>query len=456
MPPVPTFTSLTRSDEIGSHAYLLEFGKTRVVVDAGIHPIKVGYETLPDFEDLTPGSLDAILISHAHLDHLGGLPPLQRDHPEATIVMSDPTKLVGKALLHNSVNVMKAQKSEQNVTEYPLFTHREVDSMASDWVTRRPGQRFRIDPLHGDSPVTCELYPAGHVLGAVAISMSYRDHHILYSGDIHFEDQSLSRAADLPTENIDTLIIETTRGDQARPENYTREGEKLRFGETIAAAFSRHGSVLVPVFALGKTQETLLMLHELMLEGVIPGDTPIHIGGLSTKMTMLTDKIGDSWRRRHPEMKLLEDLPTLRELERGAELPGARPGHIYLYSSGMMTEHTISHRFAGQILPHSSNALLFVGYADPDSPGGKILAADPGDMISLGNRTVPLACEVEKFDFSGHAPRQQLLDYIVKLSPQRAILVHGDTPARNWFAEQLEGFPTEAIVPGAGDKISLT
>ncbi len=449
------FTSLTFADEIGSHAYLLELGGTRIILDCGIHPKKTGYETLPDIRDLKPNSIDAILISHAHLDHIGGLPFLHRDQEDATVVMSKPTHMVGKALLHNSVNVMKAQRQELGVNEYPLFTHREIDEMSKSWNRRNIGQRFRIDPNQADAPVTCEFYPAGHVLGAVGISVSYRDHHIFYTGDMHFEDQTLSVAADFPDEDIDTLIVETTRGDQERPAEYTRENEKLRLGDTIAETFDRGGAVLIPVFALGKTQETLLMLHELMLEGVIPDNTPIHIGGLSTKMTMLTDTIGDEWPRRHGDMKLLEDLPMLRPLERGKPIPGSRPGHIYLYSSGMMTEHTVSHVFARHILPNHKNSLLFVGYCDPDSPAGQIQQAATGDVVTLEGKKVQLNCQVERFDFSGHAPRDQILDYIQRVNARRVILIHGDGPARQWFANQLADSDSEVIIPTGGDKIAL-
>ena len=449
------FTSLTHADDIGSHAYLLDLGGTRIILDCGIHPKKAGYTTLPDIRGLEPDSIDSILISHAHLDHIGGLPFLFRAHKEAMVVMSKPTFLVGKALLHNSVNVMKSQRLELGVEESPLFSHREIDEFSRSWNRRTIGQRFRIDPSHAESPVTCEFHPAGHVLGAVGISISYRDHNIFYTGDIHFEDQTLSVGAKLPEEGIDTLIVETTRGAQERDPDYTREKEKLRLGETIAGAFDRGGSALIPVFALGKTQETLLMLHELMGEGVIPRDTPIHIGGLSTKMTMLTDKIGDEWPRRHSDMELLEDLPTLRPLERGKQIPGARPGHIYLYSSGMMSEHTVSHVFAKYILPSSKNAVLFVGYCDPDSPAGKIQASEDGDIIVLEGKKIQLKCKVERFDFSGHSPRNQILDYIRRVNPSKVLLVHGDTPARQWFAEELADDDFEVIIPPDGERLAL-
>ncbi|NNE94372.1 MAG: MBL fold metallo-hydrolase [Verrucomicrobiales bacterium] len=442
------FTSLANPDEIGSHSYLFELGGTRVILDAGIHPKKAGYTTLPAFDLIEQDSVDGIIISHAHLDHLGSLPVLFRNQRHAAVVMTEPTAELGKALLHNSVNVMKAQKAELGVIEYPFFSHRELDEMYKFWLTRRPGQQFRIENEHdtASESVVCEMFFAGHVLGAVGVQMKCRDRTIFYTGDVHFEDQTLSRGADFPESGIDTLIIETTRGDHARDPDYTREAERNRMGEAAAAALNRGGSVLIPVFALGKTQEVVLMLHELMQAGILPGDTPIHIGGLSTKMTHLVDKLVGRWPRGHEEIELLADLPNLRLLEKGSVELNCQPGRIYCYSSGMMTEHTVSHRFAPKILSDERNALLFVGYADPDSPAGR---------IQSGNSEFPVRCPVERFDFSGHAPRDQLLDYIRRVNPKRVILVHGDAPARAWFADQLADSEMEVMIPETGKKINL-
>ncbi|MCB1205082.1 MAG: MBL fold metallo-hydrolase [Verrucomicrobiae bacterium] len=449
-------TNLSAHPDIGSNSYLLELGRTRVVLDAGTHPKHTGRDTLPLYEKLPPDSLDAILVSHPHLDHIGALPVLMREHPGAAVIMSGLTREQGSVLLHNSVNVMKAQREELNEPLYPLYTHGQVDACVRRWMTREAGERFSFGE---HDRVTTEFFRAGHVLGAVGMRLELEGHRIFYTGDVHFEDQTLTRGAAFPQDPVDTLIIETTRGDHERDPAYTREREKRRFGEAIVTALGRGGAVLVPVFAFGKTQELLFMLKELFEEGLVP-HVPVHIGGLSTKMTEVTDRHSDHPDRLHQGFLLLEDFPDLRRLARGRKEPDFHPGAIYALSSGMVSEHTVSHRFARRILASEQNAMLFVGYADEEAPGGRILAAGQGGRVALSSDSThesEIRCTVERFDFSGHSPREQLADYAVSCSPRNVFLVHGDEAARGWFKRELGRRLPDAriIIPDPGEAVEL-
>lgn len=450
------FQNLARHPDIGSNSYLLEIGETRIVLDAGTHPKHTGRDTLPLFERLEPDSIDAIVLSHPHLDHIGGLPVLMRNHPNAAVAMTEVTRDNGSALLHNSVNVMKAQREELNEPNYPLYSHRAVDEAERSWFTREVGERFNL----GDRErVSCQFYRAGHVLGAVGVRIEHESGTFFYTGDVHFEDQTMVRAAEFPVEKFDTMVIETTRGAHERAPEYSRAAEQRRLGEAINRTLARGGAVLIPVFAFGKTQELLLMLRELIDDDVIP-PVPVHIGGLSTKMTQIADRFSDDPGRNHRGFKLLEEFPSLRILERGHREPDFNPGSIYALSSGMMSEHTVSHRFARRILSSADHSLLFVGYADKDSPAGHILAAGRGGRVALSNHSpheTEIKCEIERFDFSGHAPRDQIVDYTVSCDPKNVILVHGDEPARAWFKNELERRLPHArvIIPASGEMIDL-
>lgn len=450
------FQNLARHPDIGSNCYLLEVGETRIILDAGTHPKHTGRDTLPQFDRLAPDSVDAILLTHPHLDHIGGLPVLMKQHPNAAVAMTEVTRENGSALLHNSVNVMKAQREELNEPSYPLYSHRTVDEAERSWFTREVGERFNL----GDRErVACQFYQAGHVLGAVGVRIEHESGTFFYTGDVHFEDQTMTRGADFPVEKFDTMVIETTRGDHQRSPEYSRAAEKRRLGETINRTLERGGAVLIPVFAFGKTQELLLMLRELIDEDVIP-PVPVHIGGLSTKMTQIADRFADHPGRNHRGFKLLEEFPSLRVLARGHREPDFHPGSIYALSSGMMSEHTVSHRLARRILSSSDNSLLFVGYADKDSPAGQILAAGKGGRVALSSHSpheTEIKCDVERFDFSGHAPRDQIVDYTVTCEPRNVILVHGDEPARAWFKAELERRLPAArvIIPAPGEVIDL-
>src|SRR5262245_46809915 len=121
------FRSLTRRREIGANSYLLQDGHRRIILDSGMHPAEDGTGAVHDFRSVPKGSVDAVLITHPHHDHIGSLPVLQRRQPDAPVYMTEATGELSTAMLHNSVSVMTRQREEQGVLEYPLFTHGEVD-----------------------------------------------------------------------------------------------------------------------------------------------------------------------------------------------------------------------------------------------------------------------------------------------------------------------------------------
>ncbi len=450
------FHNLSPQPDIGANSYLVEGEGVRIVLDSGTHPKHTGWETLPLLDHLESDCLDGILVSHPHLDHLGSLPVLMRSQPSAEVVTTRLTREYGTALLHNSVNVMKAQAEELDEPLYPLYTHSEVDMIARRWNLRDVGNRF----FPGDqSKLSAEFFHAGHVLGAAGIRIEVGGKKLFFTGDVHFEDQTLVKAAEFPRDPVDTLVMETTRGASPRDPSYTREAEKERFAKAITETLARGGSVMVPVFAFGKTQEVLLMLRELFDEGRLP-IVPVHIGGLSTKITEITDRFSNAAHRRHVGYNILNDFPSLKRLAKGRREPDYQPGAIYALSSGMMTEHTVSHRFAHRILASEQNSLLFVGYADPDSPGGLILTAGQGGRVVLSSKSekeTEIRCQVERFDFSGHAPREQLVDYAVACRPGNILLVHGDPAAKQWFQGELARLLPDSriLIPTSGEVIDL-
>jgi predicted metal-dependent RNase len=253
------------------------------------------------------------------------------------------------------------------------------------------------------------------------------------------------------------LIVETTRGAQQRAPGYDRHHEENEFAEAIQRVIDRKGSVLIPVFAMGKTQEVLGMLHRFKSEGLIHHNTPVYIGGLGTKMTHIYDRYCDVSRRHLPGFRFLKDMDIEgANRKRTGPIPFTN-GCIYALSSGMMSEKTVSNVFARQgVLENKKHGLFFVGYADPETPGGRIRAAKNGDEVLLDPAFPPvkLRCEMRTFDFSGHSTREAIMDYIAKVRPKKAFLVHGDDDAVEWFrAEIHKNLPhTEAIVPLPGEE----
>lgn len=454
------FRNLTRRREIGANCYLLESGENRVVLDAGMHPKQVGFDALPDFGPLPHDTADGIIITHAHHDHIGALPVLMRKQPATPVFMTEITGEITSGMLHNSVNVMTAQRVENSISEYPLFTHKELDENRAQYVYRDLNRPFEIP----DTNMEASFYDAGHILGSTGVMIREGSNTLFYTGDVNFEPQTISMAADFPTSGIDVLVVETTRGTYARPEGYSRKGEKERLAALIRDTFDANGSVLIPVFALGKTQEVMLMLHELHEEGLIP-EMPLHIGGLGTKITVLYDHYSDRSRRNYKGFQLLEDVKMLIKPEKRGRRGGPRqfvyqPRTIYCLSSGMMTEGTASNQFASRFIDNPRNAVAFVGYTDPESPGFRLRHAKAGEKIKLSpdSPAVEANARIESYDLSAHATREQIADYVEKVRPKKLILVHGETDSQDWFrarfTQSLNG-GTEIIQPNLHEPITL-
>jgi Cft2 family RNA processing exonuclease len=454
-------TNLTRANEIGANSYLLDFGPDgRVVLDAGMHPRAEGLLGLPQLEKLAFDSVGTILVSHAHHDHTGGLPLLMRDHPGARVFMSEATYYLAEPLLHNSVQVMLKQKAEKGIAEYPLFSHRELDQLVKVWqacgLDRDWSPRGYPDPDH--EPLTFRFYDAGHILGSVGTMVRHRGRSIFYTGDVNFTEQTLMRGADFPREPVDVLITETTRGAQARPPGFSRENEVERLAAAIEQTFAQGGAVLMPVFAMGKTQELLAQLHFLQKIRRLP-ETPIYIGGLGRSFCEIYDRLAARSRRKYPKLRLLEDIQAQVMDGRRARDFNPKRGHIYLISSGMMTENTLSNIFAQQFLAHERHSIFFVGYCDPLSPAGLLQATPRGGSVTLNSAfgAQPVRCRVEHFDFTAHAQRDDLLSYILEVKPRACVLVHGDPPALAWFQKELAAQAPDinVIVPPPGEGIEL-
>ncbi len=435
------------------------------MLDCGMHPKNTGEDALPDLKAIAGREVEAILISHAHQDHIGTLPVVMRRFPRARVFMTQATAEVGRVLLHNSVNVMTRQREEIGEMSYPFFTHRETDRASERWRWCPLHQRISIAGERAPqsrmlSGLTFEFFEAGHVLGSAGILVRAEGQTVFYSGDVNFDDQTIMQAAIFTEEKVDVLIMECTRGDHAKAAGWTRPGEEQRFAEALVNAFGRGACVLVPVFALGKTQEVLAMLYKFRRQSrMFLEEFPIYIGGLSSKFTDIYDRRAQMTRRQLPRLQLMREVaPFILNDETVREAP-LRPGRVYALSSGMMIPKTLSNVFARRLIENPRHSIFFVGYASPQSPAGLLREAGMGGEVALDPDKPPqrVRCNIEQFQFSAHATRETLIEYAKKISPRKIVLVHGDPPAVEWMRATLSAeLPdSEVIVPEPGVELEL-
>ena len=427
---------LNRDGGIGANSHFVQFGDLRVLIDCGLNPKKTGRAAIPDLSQLRGQQLDLIIITHCHLDHIGGLPVAMREHPNTPVIMTTSSRMLLERMLHNSANVMMRQKEENNIPDYPLFTHDEIDRCAGRMhglpfghAKKFRGQKDEIEVI---------FHHAGHVAGAAALEIHYKHRQILFTGDVLFDNQRTLPGAKFPAGHFDTLVMETTRGTTERAVGKERVHEIARLIESINDTIKRGGSFLIPVFALGRMQEILSVIHDARKFGRLV-ECPIFASGLGMDLADYFDEISRKTRHVNFNRGIIKDLkikPTPRKLTAGED---PQQNALYIISSGMLVERTPSYTLASGLVGHARNTVGFVGYCDPDTPGGKLLAAKTGDtfIFETAHVKAKLKARVERFELSGHADREELLEFAIQTKARCVILTHGDPPARAWFAAQL-------------------
>ncbi|MFT4901344.1 MAG: Cft2 family RNA processing exonuclease [Lentimonas sp.] len=427
---------LNRHGAIGANCIYVKLGSFNILVDSGLHPKMLGFDALPDFEPIEDVELDLIILTHCHLDHLGSLPLVTTQNPQAPVITAVPNLELAPRMLRNSINVMKRQREEHGITDYPLFVHRDVIQFTKQLVAQRfgHGEIYR----KGADQIEVVLHRSGHVAGAAAVEFIHAGRRVVFSGDVLFDAQLTLPGAQLPTGELDTLILESTRGAKAGKVGQSRSTEVDRLVEQVGEILARGGICLIPVFALGRMQEIFKIIYQARRSGRLP-QCPVHAAGLGMDICNYFDKI----RKRSGLIDF--DIAMLEQMRVRAVDMNMRPGRdlprkgIYVVSSGMMVAHTPSYKIAASILPHSNNGICFVGYCDPDTPGGQLLAERESGSFFFDalDYSAPIRASIDQFDLSGHADREELADYAVASQARSIVLTHGEADAREWFVQSL-------------------
>lgn len=456
MKPAVALTILGGAREIGANSYHLELGSTGILLDAGIHPKLEGEAALPDF-DAVRGEVDAILISHAHLDHVGALPVALQRFPRARVYMTRPTSLLAIRMLRNAVAVARSRARAAGAEARPLFDHDHVEWVAQVVCTRAPGREFSIAPV-GGAPTRMTFFPAGHILGAVGVLIEYAGRRIFYTGDTCASGQFICAPASYPAGPVDLLLLDSTHGADPEPD---LGRDRRAFGRAkrelagfIREVAGRGGSVLIPVFALGRTQEVLGVLYDLVRRDKIPR-LPIYISGLAHAIGRIYDATRHDSVRRHAGVCLEELAYTVFDLARADDPALLEQPCILAVSSGMVHANTASNAVAARLVQDPRHGVAFVGYLDPASPGHRLSRTLPGGSVDLGGGPLTLAASVRSFDFSAHSRASRLMELVREIRPKRVVLVHGDSDAVERLKRSLSEAKVRVDVAEAGQRVEL-
>jgi len=453
-----SFTSISGASTISGNSHLIRLGSSLLLLDLGLNvniPPAQAYQgikanLLAALSDGKPdiNRLHAILISHAHTDHIGLLPLLYRDSdlamintsagskPNIRIMANDPTRELAAVMLKDSANLHR-RSAEPPFTEVDVTgVLRAIDPFPEDGQLDSFRDRGRIETWH-----------AGHILGSQMLLLEHQDVRILFTGDINTVAQATVDPVLCPPGPIDVLIMEHTYGSESGHIQLSREEQESAFVQAVDRVLRRGGTIVVPAFAVGRAQEILCLLSE-HAQNNADLFYEIYLDGLARSITAAYDyHIDETTLRYQAARKWLDRrltvISTDDEREQFLESVQDRPS-VIVASSGMLKTGSASHFYARSLAGDAANAIFLTGYMAEDSEAALIYSANKQDALDqLG---IDVRCEVQHFHFTAHAPRLGLLNFVHELEPRTIILVHGDAnrsqkdPASVYNILRNEGF----------------
>jgi Cft2 family RNA processing exonuclease len=446
------FEILGGGEDIGANSYILRAGDENIVLDCGLHPRKKGMEIFPDYASIKDETVKHLIISHAHNDHIGALPYFLKLFPYSKVYTTKPTLSVAEVTLLNTSTIIRKEflnEWDKSVLQY--YTD-ELLNLIPMIINQYDYNKI----IELSKKITLEFFDAGHILGSASVLIKAGEKKIFYTGDINMRNQALIPAADLPKGKVDVLILESTNGEEEKLPAY--KDEEKRLSNFINEITGDGGSVLIPVFALGKAQELLKRIDTMMSANAIP-HTPVYVSPMSKLINREYDRYNYIVRRIEEGLKLshIKTIELIREdIEKGEFY---KHSSIILATSGMMIERTMSFRLAKRFLPRKNFGIAVCSYCDPDTPGYKIKYAKRYEKLyfSYIDSGTDVYCRIENFKFSAHSDRSGLLKIVEKLKPEKIILLHGSENAIGELGKEIvtryRGI--KVLVPEKGKKYKI-
>ena len=438
-------TPLGAARGIGASCFRVDIGPYEIVLDCGTRP--KGSDPLPALEYLS--NPDLLLISHAHQDHIGGVPVFHSRWPSVRMICTHGTREIAHVMLTDCLKVQ-----QRNEDFAPLFDQADLERTLFRLETEPVGQEF--EPLPG---LKVRFISAGHIVGAACIYLRYGERSVVYTGDYNTASSRTTdglKLSELPAADI--LITESTYGAAVHPDRKSQETELLA---AVADVVEAGGNVLIPAFALGRAQEILLALRTSNL--FHKSTVPIYVDGLVRVVTdtfrqhleLLPDSVQNLVRRCSREPFYDEKFkPIVLPISLWSERPLAiaKPS-VIIASSGMLTGGP-SLYYAKSLLERENAAIFISGYTDEESPGRMLQNLQTGDTIELDGTELTVRAQIKRFNLSAHADKVGLTQVINKVNPLHLILIHGSLDALHELARSSNlRFKRYIHIPSVGDEI---
>ena len=442
-------TFLGAAGTVTGSRFLVTTDRTTILVDCGLFQgLKVlrlrNWEPFP----VEPSEIDAVVLTHAHLDHSGYLPVLIREGFDGPVYCTPPTQDLCEILLEDSAKIQQSDAKRANRRGFskhkparPLYTRQEARAVSDHYRTVAYGKPVSVGDL------AIRMTPAGHILGAASIHIRHDGHSVVFSGDLGRQSQLLMPPP-APPEVADWVVMESTYGDRLHPKVDTIEA----LGAVASRTLERGGVLLIPSFAVGRAQAVLYTVYELIRRDRIPR-VPIFLDSpMATDVTRLYERHSDHHGLTREECLAVSGTATLVRSVAASKKLNGRPGPmIIIASSGMLSGGRILHHLVARG-DDPRNTVLLVGHQAEGSRGAALLRG--AESVKVHGRYVPVRAEVTQLDvFSAHADQEELIGWLGSCGrpPQQVVLVHGEAASSDELRRRIEerlGYPTRVAEHG--------
>jgi metallo-beta-lactamase family protein len=446
---------LGAADTVTGSKHLVDAGGTRILLDCGM------FQGFKNFRvrnwaplAVDPRSIDAVVLSHAHLDHSGWLPVLARSGFGGPVYASPATRALAEVLLLDSAELQEedARRANRYHTSrhekaLPLYTRADVKRVMSRMRPLAPGREGAIGSAR------LRFTPVGHLLGACAVTLVADDHRLVFSGDIGRRDDLLMPPPQTLAQ-ADTMIVESTYGNRRHPAG----DPSALLGQIVRETIHRGGSVLLPSFAVGRAQALLLLLQRLKAAGEIPHNLPVF---LDSPMAVEATALYRQFRRllRVPAAEVESLCDGVKLVTTGAQslrLTRSRWPSVIISASGMATGGRVLNHLKA-MAPHPQHHIVFAGFQVGGSRGARLVGG--ASEVKIHGEYVPVRADVSTLEgMSGHADGDEILRWLgaLKTPPGQTFVVHGEPDAADTLRLRIQDELRWTVrVPQHGEVVTI-
>lgn len=432
--------------------YLLESGGQKILVDCGLAQ-GTRYAEAGNFEPFpyNPAEIKAVFVTHAHIDHVGRIPKLMKDGFKGTVYSTPPTKDFAEILLLDSEHILRHVAAEMQ--KVALYTPEDVAEVMDMWT----GVKYHAPVTIG--PFEIEFFDAGHILGSAFIQIKAEGKSFVFSGDLGNVPAPLIKDTE-PLPDVGYATVESTYGGRVHDPAHTR---KDQLEETIVRTVERGGVLMIPAFAMERTQDLLYHLDQLVQQGRIPR-VPIYMDSpLAIKLTTIYKKYANYFDdEAQNELRAGDNLFEFNGLhysltpEESKEINRVPPPKIIIAGSGMSNGGRILHH-ERRYLPDPKSCLLIIGYQASGTLGRAILGG--AKAVHMFGEEIPVRCEVRAIhSYSAHADQPLLLKWLAPRAKtlKRLFIVQGEPDQSQALMEKVKtDLGTKAEIPKEGESVEI-